>query len=135
MNGLLVFFIPAALWDAFTTFYGTLAILHGGSNSGLAEMMTKNPNTTLASIGFALIVVLLLLSAKSVIATGWHITFRMLIGVTFLYDVLTSYIGNQSLIINKVDSTASQFFIISGLTLAVSISTIVIPYLMEGDNS
>jgi hypothetical protein len=129
MRGLLGFFVVAAIWDAFTTFYGTLAIFHNEYSLGLVDMVTKDINKTIASIGFSLVIVLLLLSAKAVVTTGWHIMFRILVGITFMYDVFTSYMGNQSYIIQSSESTVSQFFILLGLTLVVSGSTVAIPYI------
>ena len=131
MKKLLIFFIVAAIWDAFTTFFGTLSIFHNHYEMTLLQMIQADPNKTYAALGFSLVIVLLLLSAKAVVTTGWHIMFRMLVGVTFLYDVFTSYMGNKAYIIQSSTTTASQFFILLGLTLVVSGSTIAIPYLLE----
>ncbi len=131
MKKMLVFFILAATWDAFTTFYGTLSIFHSDYERGIIEMITSDMNKALAAAGFSLVIVLLLLSAKAVVTTGWHIMFRVIVGVTFLYDIFTSYMGNQSFIMSTSDTTISQFFILFGLTLVVSGSTIAIPYLLE----
>lgn len=131
----MIFFVVAAVWDAFTTFYGTLSIFHNNYEMGLIEMITTDMSKTFASVGFSLVIVLLLLSAKAVVTTGWHIMFRIIVGVTFLYDVFTSYMGNQSFIMNTSGITVSQFFILLGLTLVVSGSTIAIPYVLESNKS
>ncbi len=135
MKKLLVFFILVATWDAFTTFYGTLSIFHSDYEMGVVEMITSDINKTLAAAGFSLVIVLLLLSAKAVITTGWHLMFRAIIVITFLYDVFTSYMGNQSFIINTSNTTISQFFILLGLTLVISGSTIAIPYVLESEKN
>ena len=131
MKNLLVFFVLAALWDGFTTFYGTLSIFYGKYNMGLMDMIHYDYNKTFAAFGFSAVIVLLLLSTRAVVSTGWHVMFRMLVGITFIYDAFTSYMGNQSFIIQAAETTASQFFILLGLTLVVSGSTIAIPYLMD----
>ena len=135
MRNLLIFFVVATIWDAFTTFYGTLSILHNNYEMGLIDMITADMNKTFASAGFSFVIVLLLLSAKVVVTTGWHIMFRVIVGITFFYDVFTSYMGNQSFIINTSNTTISQFFILLGLTLVVSGSTIAIPYVLESEKN
>jgi hypothetical protein len=130
MRILIVMFWVFALWDMFTTFYGTLSALSGKSLP-FVRLITYDATITFTSIGFATIIMLILFATKYVVATGWHIMFRILVGITFIYDVVTSYYGNQTFIIGSHDITAIQFFIIIGLTLVVSGSTIAIPYLME----
>lgn len=130
MKNLLIFFALASIWDAFTTFYGTLSIFYSKYSLGLFEMMQMDYKKTLAAVGFAGVIVLLLLSAKAVLSGGWHIMFRVLVFVTFIYDAFTSYIGNQAFIIQSSEMTIPQFFIILGLTLVISGSTVAIPYLL-----
>jgi len=129
MRLLLAFFISAALWDAFTTFYGTLSIFYSSYDMGFAEMLTNDPRKTGAAVGFAIVIMLLLFSAKFVLEKGLHIMFRILIGITFLYDVVTSYIGNQAFIIQSQNTSVTQFFVLIGLTVVISSASIAIPYL------
>ncbi len=131
MKNLLVFFIIASLWDAFTTFYGTLSIFYSNYETSFLEMISIDYKKTLAAFGFALVIVLLLLSAKAVLSSGWHIMFRVLVGLTFVYDAFTSYMGNQAFVIQSSEMTIPQFFIILGLTLFISGSTVAIPYLLH----
>ncbi len=129
MRNLLIFFIIAATWDAFTTFYGTLSIFYSQFDMDFMQMITNDPRKTGAALGFSAVIVLLLLSAKAVLEKGFHIMFRFLIGITFVYDAVTSYMGNQAFILQSGDTTVSQFFILIGLTLVISGSSIAIPYI------
>jgi len=131
MRILLTFFIGAALWDAFTTFYGTLSIFYSSYNMSFIDMITNDPRKTGAALGFSVVIMLLLFAAKSVFEKGFHLMFRILIGITFLYDVITSYIGNQAFIIQSPNTTVTQFFVLIGLTLVISGSSIAIPYLRD----
>jgi glucan phosphoethanolaminetransferase (alkaline phosphatase superfamily) len=132
--GLLIFFLYLfAAWDAFTTFYGVLSIFTRKFDLTFVEMLTHDPIYTGASAAVAIIILVILLAAKSVIQTGWHVGFRILVMVVFLYDLVTSYYGNQSFIIRSEDTTVEQFFILIGLTLFVSGATIAIPYAKESE--
>jgi hypothetical protein len=57
MRNLLKFFIVAATWDAFTTFYGTLSIFVNDYNIGFIEMIVLDYKKTFAALGFSAVMV------------------------------------------------------------------------------
>ncbi|MCT4655105.1 MAG: hypothetical protein N4A65_04775 [Cohaesibacter sp.] len=128
MPALMAFLVIFALWDSFTTFYGVLSIFTRQYDLSFAQMLTYDPIYTTTSAGVALIIAVILFSAKAVFQTGWHVGFRLLVGIVFLYDFVTSYYGNQAFIIRSQNISVEQFFILVGMTLFVCGATLAIPY-------
>lgn len=135
MPALLIFLYAFAIWDAFTTFYGVLSIFTRQYDLPFGEMLAHDLIYTATSAAVAIIIAVILLSAKAVFHTGWHVGFRVLVGIVFLYDLVTSYYGNQAFIIRAAETTVEQFFILIGLTLFVCGATLAIPYAKASNNT
>jgi hypothetical protein len=128
---LLPVLIALAAWDFFTTFYGVLGIFHRTTSGDIIDMVMMDPIKTIASLAVATAIMLVLLSAKTVLENGWQLGFRVVFVVAFIYDAYTSYMGNLAFILRVDDPKLSEFFVIIGLTIFVSGSTSAIPYLIK----
>ena len=128
MRGLFALCIAFALWDAFTTYYGTLNILHGGFEGDVVQLTQEDVKKTAAAAGFAVVILVILVSGRQVLEGRISLLFRGVFGIALLYDVMTSYMGNQAFLIGSESVDAPQFFILLGMSLLVSGSAVAIPY-------
>lgn len=129
MHALLKILIIFSLWDGFTTFYGVLSVFTGEFHLSFFEMVQYDLIYTLTSLAFAGIILAILLSARAVLQSGWHVGFRVLVGIAFAYDLFTSYIGNRTFIARTETVTVEQFFLLIGGTMFICGATMALPYL------
>ena len=123
MKGLLiVVFGFAALWDSFTTVFGTVEIL---GEQGLQVT---------ASVIFAAIIAGFLLSTAYIFHKGGLVG-QILIVFWFIalgYDLFTSYTGNLLFIMGGKVSDV-QTIVLIGMTILVSSSPILISLILDDD--
>jgi hypothetical protein len=137
---LLVILGVAALWDGFTTVYGTakifgarieftgdrLSVQGDNSASGRSEPTRERKFFILfASTLFGSLVLGLLISS-GVIFTGTNIWLKGLNGLAIVYDLLTSFIGNLDLIYAGQVVGFLGWFVLFGLAIFVSGSSLIL---------
>lgn len=122
---LLVYILgTTVLWDAFTTFYGSYILL---------SIANENPiKPILLSILFMSVILGFLLATPSIwgekrgFIIDWLLRFFWIIA--FLYDLYTSYHGNQNFIFSNTIASSQQIMLI-GITILISSTPIVFSYL------
>lgn len=102
----------AAVWDVFTTIYGTVQIL------GTAPLQIA------VSILFGLLIFAFNLNTKRLMK--WHSAFvsamaKFICFIAIGYDYYTSWVGNADLL-TRGEGSFGEYFILFGLTLIVTVS-------------
>lgn len=116
-TGILLIFALAALWDAFTTVYGTYQIL------GMGEPQL------VSSVIFALVIFGILIWTPVFLDAGTFIPFKVLWFLALLYDFYTSLIGNKAFVIQSELNT-NQTIIIFGVALFITSTPVMLSYLL-----
>lgn len=114
----------ALLWDGFTTLYGTQKIF-GATNIAL-----------IASILLGLLIIVIMVFTPVLLTSEeLPITVKVVLVPLYptavVYDFYTSYIGNLDLLFKGVVD-GSQRFVVIGLTIFVSSSSIILSLLLAG---
>lgn len=109
----------AGLWDGFTTIYGTTQVLGTGFLQILVSLLFSG-----LVLGFLLNTRRILGPQEGIIALFTRFFWLL----ALFYDLYTSWIGNSNLIVPERTTTAETIILV-GLTLLVSGSTILFPFL------
>jgi hypothetical protein len=123
--GILIFLALLTVFDGFTTFWGTQTILG------------VSPFSSIISGIFALGIGAMLLSTASIFEYAkYHNGFAKILPliwfIFFVYDVFTSWVGNLNLMYGEnINLTGEQFAILAPVTIFVSISAIVISFVIK----
>ncbi len=135
----------AALWDGFTTAYGTAKIF--GANIVFNEELLAAKNEPspaqsakptgertffmlFASVLFGALMLGLIISS-GVIFTGANQWLKGLAVLAISYDLLTSFIGNQDLIYRGHVIGFAGWFVLLGFTIFVSGSSLILALLSK----
>jgi hypothetical protein len=118
---LIIILGAAALWDGFTTIYGTLQIL----GTDVAPVI--------ASLLCGALILSLLLNTKRIMS--WESDFsggllRLFWFIAVAYDLYTSWMGNQTFLV-KTTINDHKLAVLAGVTLLISGSPIVLSLLWE----
>ncbi len=124
MKGLIVIFSIVAVWDGFTTVFGTTVILDGGPQQ----------------LGAALVLAAVIMAF--LIGTVWIWQENGMIGIlgkvlwviALGYDLYTSFEGNRAFLVTSESIEEKKLAILVGLTLLVSSSPIIISGLLSSRN-
>lgn len=125
LKAFLPIFLIIAVWDAFTTVFGTIAIL-GGANFG----------TIVMGVMVAVLMLILFVSTfriwdnPNIDSEFIGILLKGLWLLAFCYDLYTSYYGNREFIISS-NSSGSAITVVILATILVSGSTIVAAWILE----
>jgi hypothetical protein len=113
---LLIVLVMAAIWDGFTTFYGTIQILGDG------------PLQIVASVLFSALILGIVLNTRRILErlNGFiGVITKFFWFVALSYDFYTSWTGNADLIVGRSGETA-ETLVLLGLTLLVIASPILL---------
>ena len=145
---LLVILGVAALWDGFTTVYGTAKIFGAdivlteerlAAQGGLASAEGSEPIgerkffVLFASMLFGSLILGMIISS-GVIFTGANIWLKVLNGLAIGYDLLTSFIGNLDLIYAGQAVGLLGWLVLLGLMIFVSGSSVILALLSKRAN-
>jgi hypothetical protein len=145
---LLVILGVAALWDGFTTVYGTAKIFGVNIVFNAAQPTPQNDQSTppqaeptgerkffilFASLLFGALILGLIISS-GVIFTGTNKWLKFLNGLAITYDLLTSFIGNLDLIYYGQVVGFLGGLVLLGFTLFVSGSAVILALLSKRAN-
>lgn len=130
LKRLLPLFLMVAMWDGFTTIFGTVSLL-GGASLG---------TVLIGVIVSALMLVLFYLTFdvwddKSIDSEEVRMIFRALWIAAAVYDLFTSFYGNRALIFDSTGSagTGGSLFVLILSTFIVSGSTLIAAWILNDD--
>jgi hypothetical protein len=138
----------AALWDGFTTIYGTAKIFGVKIVFNEVQPTTQDDRSTperseptgerkffvlFASMLFGALILGLIISS-GLIFTGPNTWLKFLSGLAIAYDLLTSFIGNLDLIYYGQVVGFLGWLVLLGLTLFVSGSSVILALLSKQVN-
>lgn len=106
----------ASLWDGCTTVYGTVRALGEVSFFSIFS----------AFIVAAIVLVMLFYTKTIIFAANQakHLPFKLMWLACFAYDIYTSFLGNQDLILGQ--STEQSLIVLIGMTILVSSSPVMV---------
>ncbi len=115
------------IWDTITTVYGTVSIMGTG---GVQIFI---------SILFGLIISGFLINSVKIMSNPseelFPVAAKILCIAAIGYDLYTSFVGNQDLILNNNSNGFSQLFITIGLTIFVSAAPIAISKILYDEKN